>query len=124
MKKTLIALAAIATLSTGFVMPANAAPQTGLSITFYDGAQPAGWRHRDWDDRRYVRRHHRRLGPRRIAHILRRDGFVRIRSIRYHHGRYHVRAMRRFGPMFRLVVNAHNGNIMRMRPIGWNVYRY
>lgn len=126
MKKTLIALATLATLSTGFVMPAEAAPQAGISITLHDGARHHIRRHYDRDDRRnaWRHRHHRRLGPRRVAHIVRRDGFVRIRSIHYSHGRYHVRAMRRYGPMFMLTVDARDGDILRIRPIGWRFHRF
>lgn len=105
MKKMLVALAALATLATGFAVPANASP----AVTVHAGP------HGSIETVRVVHRH--RIGPNEAARIARRHGFTRIYSVRSGRDAYLVRAARRHGPMATVVIDAHGGRILAVRPV-------
>jgi hypothetical protein len=113
MKKTLLALAAVATLSAGFALPANAAPRTTVMV---DVGGPGRAHDRDW------RSDHRRIGPAEAARIVRGQGFPRVHAVRYAEGRYVIRAERRNGRVFLVTLDARHGHVMAMRPVGFHRY--
>lgn len=123
MKKITIIAAGLAMLiSAGSAQAFEArftpAPSTA-ETTSAAQAQQVHWR---GDRHRHGYRH--RIGPRRVERILYRRGFRDVRRIRPRGDVYIVRAVGRRGNLVRLVVSAHDGDILDRRIIrrhrgGW-----
>lgn len=114
MKKTLLALAAAATLSAGLALPAKADPFGGITVEI------GGPRHGDYD--RDWRWHRRSIGPGQAARIVRDRGFPRILSVSRFGERYMVRAARWNGRVFLVTLEARDGDILSIRPLGFHRY--
>lgn len=117
MKKALITFAAIATIVTGFSLPAAAASNNELTVQV----------HSSWNDHgRYNQRHgwkkqHNRryqmMSQREVKRMLYRQGY-RTHDIRQQRGDYYVRARNHKGRQVMLIVNGYNGKITGQRYIG------
>ncbi|NRG17327.1 hypothetical protein HPQ64_06480 [Rhizobiales bacterium] len=111
MKKITIIAAGLAMLiSAGSTQAFEArftpAPATA-EASFTAQAQQVHWR---GDRHRHGYRD--RIGPRRVERILHRRGFRDVRHIRPRGDVYIVRAVGRRGNLVRLVVSAHDGDIL------------
>lgn len=137
MKRVLAALLVSLGMSA-VAMPAQAAPAGRIAVERDDGLDWRGarlepsrealrnderFRRQGGDD---WRRDIPRLGEvrdvlpeRRIARILRRSGFVGIEDIRLRRDRYVVTAVRANGAVFRLALDAGDGDILGSERLGW-----
>ena len=109
-----MALAAAATLSAGFALPAKADSLGGITVEI--GGARHGDHDRDW------RWHRRSIGAGEAARIVRARGFPRILSVSRFGGRYMVRAARRNGRVFLVTLEARDGDILSIRPLGFHRY--
>ncbi|MBZ8132721.1 hypothetical protein [Afifella sp. IM 167] len=116
MKLAPFAAAGILALSAlSFTAPANAAGVT-FSFTQSGSAVHADWRGNGWRQDRH-RRGAERLSPRRISHILRRQGIDPIRFLDTRGRVYELTARARRGAPVKVSVNAYSGEIVSLRPL-------
>lgn len=121
MKKTILAIAAAATLLTGFTLPSMASDTSSMVITV-DHRRDHWGEQRRHDGNRYGhddRRHGRGdiLSPRKVSFMLRDRGY-RVRDIDLRKGRYFVAAKNQHGRNVKLVVDARSGRILDVSRAG------
>lgn len=113
-------------------LPASAAPAGGIGVERDDGLD---WRGARLEPRREALRNdeafrrqgseegrgaaHGVLSEQRIERILRRSGFVGIEDIRLRRDRYVVTAVRANGAVFRIALDAGDGDILGSERLGW-----
>ncbi len=127
MKKAVLALAAIATVATGYATASYAADDgLRVQVQYYDddnGYRPRpddrGWggpdRRPNWGDDGYRREI---IGPRGVTRILERRGY-NVGDIRLRRDVYVVRASRPSGRRVIVMVDAYSGRIVGERNVGY-----
>jgi len=105
----------LALSALSFTAPAQAA---GVTLSFGQGgpAVHADWRGPGWRHDNH-RRSHDRLSPRRVSHILRRQGIDPIRFLDTRGRVYELTARGRRGAPLKVSVNAYSGEIVSLRPL-------
>lgn len=117
MKKMLICFAAMATILTGFSLPATASA-SDLTIQVHSSSNDHGrynsrhgWKKPGHHDRQ------RMINPGEVKRILFRQGY-RTQDIRKQRNEYYVRARAHNGRQVMLIVNAYSGKIVGQRMLG------
>lgn len=117
MKKALITFAAIATIVTGFSLPAAAASTNELTVQVH-----SSWNHHGRHNQRHGWKkqnnyRHQMMHPGEVKRMLHRQGY-RTHNIRQQRSDYYVRARNHKGREMMLIVNGYNGKITGQRYIG------
>lgn len=120
MRKSVLAFAALATITTAFAVPSFAASHGAIiEIQWHDRHRDHD-RRPDWGNRRpHWDRERRRdtMGPRQIVRSLERRGYA-VGDMNRRRDTYRVRATRPRGGRVILTVDAYSGRILDERRIG------